>query len=253
MVDEEDATAMGETESAPEAEEERARRRHYTVLLAALGLIIVTGPIIRTLGAEWSVGLTSVLFAAIFMALLIAASRAVVETRRQGWCLYGFAFTWFVLRLGSLLTEHSELLTAAHVAALIMMGYVIVLLLRGLLQVRLVDGETIAAALCAYVLMGVFWSIGYALVEGFHPGSFHLPENVSLDFFGGRGVSYANYFSFVTLTTLGYGDITPKSDLTRMMAYMEAVVGQVFLVVLVARLVGMNVAQALQGEGDRKP
>ncbi|MEJ2334095.1 MAG: potassium channel family protein [Gemmatimonadales bacterium] len=54
------------------------------------------------------------------------------------------------------------------------------------------------------------------------------------------------YFSFVTLTTLGYGDIAPASDTTRMMAMLEATLGQLFLVIVVARLVGMHTAQYME-------
>jgi hypothetical protein len=62
--------------------------------------------------------------------------------------------------------------------------------------------------------------------------------------FGGEQSLYPIYFSLVTMTTLGYGDITPDSDTSRMLASMEAVIGQIYLAVLVARLVGLQIAQS---------
>ena len=62
--------------------------------------------------------------------------------------------------------------------------------------------------------------------------------------FGGEHSVNPLYYSFVTLTTLGYGDISPASSMARMLAAIEAVVGQVYLTVLVARLVGLHIAQA---------
>jgi voltage-gated potassium channel Kch len=59
----------------------------------------------------------------------------------------------------------------------------------------------------------------------------------------GKSDGHLTYFSFVTLTTLGYGDITPASDLARLLAMMEAMLGQLFLVIIVARLVGIHATQ----------
>ena len=91
----------------------------------------------------------------------------------------------------------------------------------------------------------------HGLVELLYPGSFQMPSGFSLS--GDPGDEYAFiYYSFVTLTTLGYGDITPLSAFARTFAWMEAVVGQLFLAVLVARMVGLRLLEAGdKGEEDR--
>jgi len=76
------------------------------------------------------------------------------------------------------------------------------------------------------------------ILERVSPGSFSFPEK------GFRGESMRfEYFSFITITTLGYGDITPVTDKATALALIEAVVGQIYLVVLIAWLVGMHVSQ----------
>lgn len=103
---------------------------------------------------------------------------------------------------------------------------------RHAVQSEAVDGEHLFAALDAYLLVGVIFGVGYTLLdqislESFGPsaGALALPDGV--------------YFSFVTLATLGYGDIVPMSDTARGLAILEAVAGQMYLAVLVARLVSL--------------
>ena len=85
------------------------------------------------------------------------------------------------------------------------------------------------------------WTYGYSLLEHLLPGSFSYPDTLAeLD------TSTFNYFSFVTMTTLGYGDISPVSPPARAMAITQAVTGHFYLAVLVARLVGINIAQRIE-------
>ena len=92
----------------------------------------------------------------------------------------------------------------------------------------------IQGAIAVYLLFGVAWAHSYRMVELLHPGSFTTPAgemSVPSDWI---------YFSFVTLTTVGYGDITPVSTLARALAIGEALVGQLYLAIMVARLVAME-------------
>lgn len=103
-----------------------------------------------------------------------------------------------------------------------------------------VTGDTIAAASCGYFLLGVWWAGVYALMEALKPGSFNLPAAAADPFADGALTSmWFLYFSFVTITTLGYGDVTPASVAAGMIASTEAVVGQLYVAILIARLVAM--------------
>jgi len=105
-----------------------------------------------------------------------------------------------------------------------------------------VDLGSISAALCIYLLIGLGFAFVYDAIGRLDPGAF---AGLSADVAGaGRGFSGLMYFSFVTLTTLGYGDVTPLTPTARNFAMLQALLGQVVLVVLVARLVGMQVASA---------
>jgi hypothetical protein len=93
-----------------------------------------------------------------------------------------------------------------------------------------------------YLVMGLLWSFIYTLLFAVDPESIRLASVVHSEE-GGRNVfSEMYYFSFVTLTTLGYGDILPVSRLARSLATMEAIVGQLYLAVVVASLVGIQIS-----------
>jgi Ion channel len=94
-----------------------------------------------------------------------------------------------------------------------------------------IDAVTILAALCTYLLIGLFFASLYTIIGTLDGGSFFVRASATapVDFL---------YFSFVTLTTLGYGDLTPAGDLGRMLAVTEALLGQLYLVTVVALVIG---------------
>jgi hypothetical protein len=104
---------------------------------------------------------------------------------------------------------------------------------RHALRARVVDAEHIFAALDAYLLTGLIFGVCYWMLDQTWPASFGVAAASDLD------LSRAIYFSFVTIATLGYGDIVPASDAARGLVILEAVSGQMYLTVLVARLVSL--------------
>jgi voltage-gated potassium channel Kch len=101
-----------------------------------------------------------------------------------------------------------------------------------------IDADTIAGAIVAYLLMALMWSLLYSALEAAHPGAFKFPEGTTRP-----GQELFTYFSFVTITTVGYGSIVPVTPVARAFANLEAVVGQLYLVILVSWLVGMYVSK----------
>jgi voltage-gated potassium channel len=101
-----------------------------------------------------------------------------------------------------------------------------------------VTADLLMAAVCGYVLAGLVWAYAYNFLEMAHHHSFN-----GSDHFGDRMWAYI-YYSFVTLTTVGYGDITAATHQARALSILEAIFGQLYLAVLIARLVGL---QAMQG------
>ena len=111
-----------------------------------------------------------------------------------------------------------------------------------------VSGQRIWGAVAAYLLMGMTWACAYAAVEIAVPGAFDLSAIAGARDHGISSAGQFFYFSFVTLTTLGYGDVSPVEPLARTLTAFEAVAGQLFLAVLVARLVGLHLGTATTAE-----
>src|SRR5262249_8083494 len=143
-----------------------------------------------------------------------------------------------------------------HVFSGVFLGYAIVVMLRFIFTSRQVTYNTLCASLCIYLLLGLVWALGYAVVHQLDPAAFYssVPfSDGSLEFRAGKGQSTGVlYFSFVTLTTLGYGDVVPLSPIAHTLASLEAITGQLYLTVLVARLVGLHISESL-GQVPKTP
>ncbi len=115
-------------------------------------------------------------------------------------------------------------------------GFLLIAISFTLKQVAMetdISPNRLVGAVCVYLLLGVIWAVAYTMLEMISPGSFGGFTPLQ-----GRGWdSEWLYFSFVTMTTLGYGDILPISATARALAYMQAVFGQLYVAILVAGLV----------------
>lgn len=119
------------------------------------------------------------------------------------------------------------------------MGYIIVQILTYVFRAQQISRDVIYGALVVYLLLGILWGFAYALLEGLQPGSFKIPVGQIQEV---RELFL--YYSFITLTTLGYGDITPLSVPANSLSLLEAVIGQLYLAVLVARLVALHIVHS---------
>ena len=113
-----------------------------------------------------------------------------------------------------------------------------VTIVNQLFRQKRVTADLIRGAICGYFLIGLMWSFVYALLEMIQAGSFCSGQAGELDMNG------LIYFSFVTLCTTGYGDITPATDQARFLSILEAVMGQMYLAVNIAALVAIRISQS---------
>jgi hypothetical protein len=124
------------------------------------------------------------------------------------------------------------------IAGVFFIVLVIANILAFMLKSEEVTREVIYAAVLLYLLAALMWAFAYTFLELLDPTSFNIalsqPEAYLLVF---------QYYSFVTITTLGYGDITPVTEVAKAFSVLEAVVGQLYLVIVVAWLVGMYVSR----------
>jgi hypothetical protein len=127
-------------------------------------------------------------------------------------------------------------------AGMVFVGFVVAQFLHFILRAPRVNSEVLCAGISTYLLLGLFWMFSYLLVAQLVPDSFAFstgpPSSHSMTHFN------AYYFSFVTLSTVGYGDVTPVSNEARALAVAEAMTGTLYVAVLIARLVALYTTQS---------
>lgn len=113
--------------------------------------------------------------------------------------------------------------------------------------------DSLFGAVCAYLLIGVAWGTAYSLAEAARPGSFYADDETSAAIHDeSLREPVLIYYSFITLTTVGYGDITPASSAARTLTWLEGMTGQFYIGVLVAALVGLRITQGhMRGAGAK--
>jgi len=158
----------------------------------------------------------------------------------------GVGFTVSVLViviLGVLLDEAG--LSYLHLIVLVLFyGWATWLAAKQVLFTGPIDGNKIVGAICIYLLIGLIWALLYLFLAQTIPGAFNgLEQAVWYDNFADVA-----YYSFVTLTTLGYGDISPVTPMARFLVYMEAILGVFYMAILVASLIGVRITALHSGK-----
>lgn len=199
-------------------------RRRYTILFYALVLTVLASPVMA------SFGLSGALIESLLAASLLAAVMPVNAGPSRRLLLAVMLAVWLARPATSWLGH--RVLSAMTLGVWTLIGlFAAAVALRFAMGGTRVDAEHLYAALSAYLLAGVYFGLLYWMLEQVSPGAFISASNLSR--------TGAIYFSFVTLATLGYGDIVPRTDVARGLAIVEGVGGQLFLAVLVARLLSL--------------
>jgi hypothetical protein len=146
--------------------------------------------------------------------------------------------------------DFTVIFPVARLLMTLLIGVVIIVIFKDVMQRREVDMDAVLGACCIYLLMGIGWESVYAVIEWGIPNSFALPAGSPVPGGTTDAVSIQAelmYFSLITMTTIGYGDITPVSPPARVLSALQGVVAQLYVAIIVARLVGMELANRRSG------
>ena len=132
------------------------------------------------------------------------------------------------------------------VFALLFYLFTLITIISYVFRYEEVTGDTIYGAICVYFLIGITWTTIFVLINILQPGSFYINPPNNID--NVQDWSDFIYYSYATLTTLGYGDITPVTSQARSFGVLETIIGQLYLTVLVARLIGLHLTKSIKRE-----
>jgi hypothetical protein len=201
-----------------------------TYLLLALLILLLIFPYAN--GAF----LGRIVLAILYSLVLIGGAYAISQNRRTFFVGFGLAALGVALQGTALITDDVMMFRLAGLVYAIFLVITIAHVLQYLLKKGPVTADKLHGALAAYIMIAFLWAFIYTFIESFVPGSFHFDHGDATD---PHGFYHLLYFSFTTLTTVGYGDITPLTDQARSLVMIEQFSGVFFVGILIARLAGL--------------
>jgi hypothetical protein len=204
----------------------------FLFLIVFIVALIVLGPFM-----EGFIGLRlfmEVFFSIIFIATIYAASQKKHHIIIAAILIIPALFAVWTPDI----PVNNALLTIGYICGLIVFAFAVISILIFIFSEETVTRQTISAAVVVYLLLAVMWTFIYRLLENLYPGSFAVAHDKLM---GAENIYL--YFSLVTITTLGYGDITPTGSQAVSLAVLEAITGQIYLVVVVAWFVGLYLSR----------
>ena len=213
----------------------RMRSRRFAYLTKFLVLLIIAYPYleIEIIG--------QVVMTVITILVMVSLIVAVSDSKRNIIIALCLAVPWFVtlmINFPLFESERSIVVRKEIVFAVLLFLFTTITIFIHLLKSREVTSEILFASVCVYLLVGLTWAALYIFIDIIYPNSFiDVGDNIAIT------APRFLFFSYITLTTVGYGTMTPISDPARSLALLEAIIGQLYLAILVARLVGLHISK----------
>jgi hypothetical protein len=207
-------------------------KSRFIYIIFAIILVLLVNPFIRPLG------LIGHLFSTLLLSMIpLASAYALTEDRKKAIIVLLIAAPFVILDGLNVFFTNRPLMIVAYSFGTILYFYIVILLVKNLLSIRVITADLIFCAISIYLLIGIMWAGIYIVLDGISPGSFSETTDLL-------------YFSFVTLTTVGFGDVAPLSVLSRRLAVFEAAMGSIYMAVIIAMIVGRYMQ--MQVEQDSK-
>jgi hypothetical protein len=205
---------------------------HFRFLLGAIVLMFVLRPFLEDYAR---VGLLTDIF---FVLILLAGAHAFSKRGKAFFVALVIALPAVLLEVTSFFSSSDPIAIMKRIAFALFLAYILVIILSHIFREKEVTEDLITGAVCVYLLLGMVWAFVFYFLELAHAGSFSFATTFRED------VGPFIYYSFIALTTVGFGDIVPLTAPARSLAVLEAVTGQLYLGITIARLVGVHAAES---------
>ncbi|HJQ80363.1 MAG TPA: potassium channel family protein [Lacipirellulaceae bacterium] len=226
------------------------RKWRYLFLLGTLFALLVIEPIAS------SFGVMKLLFDALLVFVMAVLVFALAKERVWRVVSLLLCAPAAILSIGShflTATAHDTTLLAGHAMSALFFVIVTGKIVQSIFATHELSWDSVFGAICGFLLLGVAWGLTYATIYVANAESFHFGTAIRPNLDRGEHSRHVFiYYSFVTLTTAGFGDVTPVSLPARTLSWVEAVTGQLYLVVLITGLIGALVARTTDPAGDRE-
>jgi voltage-gated potassium channel Kch len=215
-------------------------RHRLLILLASILMLMIFFPFLFRHFSDYVL-----LLELFFIFLLLGGINVVSRNKKIVTVSVLIAFMAVVVIAFDYVLESRNLLILGLGLEILFLSITTFTVISHVLSYKKITEDKIYGAICAYLLIGIIWAMIYTTIEIAFPNSFHFAYGISTS-----SESYSThrfyfsqfiYYSYVTLSTLGYGDIVPITQEARVLSSLEAVIGQLYVAVLIARLVGLHI------------
>jgi len=187
------------------------------------------------------------IFSVVTVLMLLLSIKSLQTEKTWMWAVYTLAVFFVILTILGRVFDHQ---LNVYVTLFILLMFFIgsfSMAVKQVLFVGDIDGNKIIGSLSLYMLLGLIWAVVYLLLLAMDPTAFSGIETANWQ----QGFSRVAYYSFVTLTTLGYGDILPTNHLSEFFVYLEAIIGVFYMAIIVSSLISLRLS-ALEKEKKEK-
>lgn len=219
-------------------------RGNQTLLFVSILTLFIAYPLLGGVFKDYG------LVDARFFVLLLIAFCSVGLHRRHLRNMLVFAAAFLAIEWVALAGENTSVYLARQTLGAAVFLYAALAICWKVVRAEKISFHTISGSLCVYLMIGAVFALVFSMIEELHPGSFQWPTTDKIET-QGQKFSMLLYFSYTTLTTIGYGDCAPVHPNARALAILEGLLGQIYLVVLVARIVGLHLSQTLEEQARR--
>jgi voltage-gated potassium channel len=217
------------------------RRYGFAELLILLIILFVIAPFTE------KGGISQIIVSCLFFLIVINATYLISKSKKVLIsCLLIAIPTIFLHALGLVYSESKTIEVLAILFSLAFFSFIVVAMLQKIFLIQRVTFSIILSSVIIYILIGVTFAFAYSLVDIIVPKSFTVNFSDNVHYLNENAASIYNYFyySFVVLCTVGFGDVVPASALAKSVSILEAITAQIYLTVIIARLVGMHISKS---------
>lgn len=216
-----------------------SKQNNFLYLFFSLLIFLFSAAVV----AEFPASIGEDIFSIVTMLMLIVSIKSLKTEKTWKWAVYAFLASFILLTALGKYFEHQAYISLILIILLMFFIGSFSVAVKQVLLVGDIDGNKIIGSLSLYILLGLIWAVIYLLILTMDPGAFSGVEAANWK----QSFSRVAYYSFVTLTTLGYGDILPTNHIAEFFVYLEAIIGVFYMAIIVSSLISLRLS-ALEKE-----
>lgn len=220
-----------------------SHKNNFVYLFFSLLIFLFSAAIM----AEFPGSIGQDIFSLVTLLMLVVSIKSLKTEKTWKWTVYALIVSFIILTALGKFFDHD--FTVYLILAILLMFFIgsFSMAAKQVLLFGDIDGNKIIGSLSLYILLGLIWSVIYLLLLSMDPTAFSGVEAANWQ----QSFSRVAYYSFVTLTTLGYGDILPTNHVAEFFVYLEAIIGVFYMAIIVSSLISLRLA-ALDKEKQEK-